>query len=383
MGQAFSSTCRSYVVLRWGADDEFVFEISPDHAIGLYAGLFALPLALIALSLMPSRRQVPGTVKAAAVLMAVSGAVHLGLVPTHIEEPITAFLFVGNGISYLALAAMFTWRWWRLASSALLTATVIGYLLYIAIGFDTPDQVAIATKLVELTALGLVLVPVRGESRPRDRAWYWGTLAAGLPLLIVLTGTTVWGIDLARPDAEHAHAGAVLQSTNDVATPEQERAAAQLYAQTKAAITPYEDWHRAWAAGYRPGGPANMPSTHWMNEAYVKAGYVMDPRRPQGLVYANTSHGPVLLGAMFQMPHLNEFGPDPGGPLTAWHQHENICFTPLGFEFSLMTPFATCPLGSIDISAPPMLHVWVVDNPGGPFAVDIDPAVVASVRAGA
>ena len=107
----------------------------------------------------------------------------------------------------------------------------------------------------------------------------------------------------------------------------------------------------------------------------------MDPRRPQGLVYANTRRGPVLLGAMFQMQHIDKFGPDPGGPLTAWHQHENICFTPIGFEFSLMSPFATCPFGSINLSASPMLHVWIVDNPGGPFAVDIDPSAVAAVRA--
>ena len=123
-----------------------------------------------------------------------------------------------------------------------------------------------------------------------------------------------------------------------------------------------------------------MPTTHWMNEAYVRAGYVMDPHRPQGLVYANTKSGPVLLGAMFQMQHIGQFGPDPGGPLTAWHQHENICFTPLGFQFSLMTPFATCPLGAIDLSAAPMLHVWIVNNPGGPFAVDIDSSVVNQLR---
>jgi hypothetical protein len=117
-----------------------------------------------------------------------------------------------------------------------------------------------------------------------------------------------------------------------------------------------------------------------MNQAYVDAGYVMDPHRPQGLVYANTKRGPVLIGAMFQMRQLGQFGPDPGGPLTAWHQHENICFTPFGFEFSLMTPFATCPLGAIDLSASPMLHVWIVDNPkGGPFAMDIDDEVVKSI----
>jgi hypothetical protein len=358
-----------------------MFNIAEDHAIGLYAGLLAIPVALIALRLMPARRTVPGTVQAAAVLMAMAGAIHLGLISSHLEEPITAVLFLMNGIGYVALSAAFTWRWWRLASSALLTATVLGYLIYIALGFDTPDQVALATKLLELTALGLVLVPVRGESRPRDRAWYWATLAAGLPLLTVVSGATIWASDLARPDAQHAHAGAVLQVTNEVATPEQTAAAARLYADTKAAILPYEDWHQAWAAGYRPGGATNMPTTHWMNEAYVKAGYVMDPRRPQGLVYANTRSGPVLVGAMFQMLHLNQFGPDPGGPLTAWHQHENICFTPFGLEFSLMTPFAICPLGAIDLSAPPMLHVWIVDNPGGPFAVDIDAAVVAAMRA--
>ncbi|MDQ6719913.1 MAG: hypothetical protein M3003_03865 [Candidatus Dormibacteraeota bacterium] len=360
-----------------------MFDIAPDHAIGLYAGLLALPIALIVLRLRPARRSVPGTVQAAAILMAMAGAIHLGLIPSHIGEPVTALLFLGNGISYIALSTAFTWRWWRLASSALLTATVIGYLVFIALGFDKPDQVALATKLLELTALGLVLVPVRGESRPRDRAWFWAVLAAGLPLLTVLSGATIWVIDLASPDARHSHASAILQSTNDVATPEQAAAAARLYAETKAAILPYEDWHQAWAAGYRPGGPANMPSTHWMNDAYVKAGYVMDSHRPQGLVYANTRRGPVLLGAMFQMAYLNQFGPDPGGPLTAWHQHENICFTPLGFEFSLMNPFATCPLGAIDLSAPPMLHVWIVNNPGGPFAVDIDPAAVAAVRAGA
>jgi hypothetical protein len=358
-----------------------MFDISPDHEVGLYAGLIALPIALVVMRLMPARHSVPGTVRAAAILMAMAGAIHLGLVSTHLDEPITAALFVGNGIAYLVLSAAFTWRWWRLTSSVLLIATLLGYLVFIAAGFDTPDQVALATKLLELTALGLVLVPVRGEARPRDRAWCWAGLAAGLPLLTVLSGATIWGVDLASADSRHVHVGAVLQATNEVATREQEAAAAQLYAETKAAIAPYQDWHRAWADGYRPGGPANMPSTHWINDAYEKAGYVMDPHRPQGLVYANTRRGPVLLGAMFQMQRIGQFGPDPGGPLTAWHQHENICVTPLGLEFSLMTPFATCPIGAIDISVPPMLHVWIVDNPSGPFAVDIDPRAVAAVQA--
>jgi hypothetical protein len=358
-----------------------MYNINPEHAIGLIGGFVALIVALATLRLHPQWRSVPGTVRAAAVLMVVTAGVHLALIPHHLaHEPATSILFFLNGIAFIALAATFTWRWWRLASAALLVATVLGYLVYVAFGLEGPDQVGIATKLIEVTALGLVLVPVRGEARRTHRSWRWTGLGVAMPLLIVMTGATVWIVDLARPDARHVHAGALLQSTNTVPTPAQIEAADGLYAETRAAIQPYEDWHQAWAAGYRPGGSTTLPSTHWMNQRYVDAGYVMDPSRPQGLVYANTHHGPVLLGAMFQMKGINHFGPDPGGPLTAWHQHENICITPFGFEFSLMTPFGNCALGAVDISASPMLHVWIVDNPrGGPFAVDIDPSVVAAL----
>ena len=355
-----------------------MFDIAPDHAIGLYAGLLALPLALVAIRLRSARRTIPGTVLAASVLMAMAGAIHLALISTHRTEPLTEWLFLANGTGYIALSFAFTWRWWRLASASLLIATLIGYLIWIAIGLDSPDQVALATKLLELTALGLVLIPTRGEPRAHRR-WRWASLGVTVPLMTLMAASTIWIVDLARPDPKHSHAGAVLQATNDVATPEQVAAAAQLYDQTKAAIQPYEDWRKAWVAGYRPGKDLGG-AAHWMNQRYVDAGYVMDPNRPQGLVYADSKHGPVLLGAMFQMKHIGQFGPDPGGPLTAWHQHENICVSPIFFEFSLMTPFATCPLGAIDISVPPMLHVWIVDNPkGGPFAVDIDPEVVKSI----
>jgi hypothetical protein len=357
-----------------------MYSVNAEHIIGLVGGLVALPLALIGLRFHPRRRSAPGTVQAAAVLMVVTGGVHLALIPQHLAtQPLTSALFGLNGVAFMILAASFTWRWWRLASSALLISTVLGYLIYVGFGLEGPDQVGIATKLIEVTALGLVLVPVRGE-RAAHRTWRHAAIGVATPLLIVISGATVWIVDLARPDARHVHAGALLQDTNTIPTQAQVAAANRLYAETKTAILPYEDWHQAWAAGYRPGGSTSLPSTHWVNQGYVDAGYVMDPHRPQGLVYANTHRGPVLLGAMFQMKSLNRFGPDPGGPMTAWHQHENICFTPFGFEFSLMTPYGTCPIGAIDISAPPMLHVWIVDNPqGGPFAVDIDPSVVAAL----
>src|ERR1700693_483302 len=111
-------TCLPYVVLRCGHDADVMFDIAPDHAIGLYAGLLALPLALIAIRLRPGRRGVAVTVLGASVLMAVAGAIHLALISTHRSEPLTALLFLANGAGYIALSFAFTWRLWRLASAA-------------------------------------------------------------------------------------------------------------------------------------------------------------------------------------------------------------------------------------------------------------------------
>lgn len=358
-----------------------MYDIAPEHVPGLIGGLIALPIAVLAVRRSPWHRAAPATVQIAAVLMAVSGGVHLALIPHHLAtSPVTSALFFFNGVAFLGLAAVVGWQWWRFASALLIVLTVLGYVVYIGARLESPDQVGIATKLVELTALGMVLVPAQGESRRSHRTLRWSALGAALPVLMVIFTSVVWITNLAHPDAVHAHAGALLQNTNLVPTPQQQAAATDLYDETAAAIEPYRDSRNAWAAGYRPSGSTTMPATHWINNAYVSGGSVLDPHRPQGLVYANSRHGPVLLGAMFQMKSIGVFGPDPGGPLTPWHQHQNICFTPFGLEFSLMTPFSTCPLGAIDFSAPAMLHVWIVPNPqGGPFAVDIDPKVVAAI----
>ena len=358
-----------------------MYDLAPDHLLGLLGGLAALLVAVLAGTRSPWHRSAPATVQIAAVLMAVTGGVHLALIPSHLDESLfTSALFLLNGVAFIALAALVGWRWWRLASAVMLVLTMVGYATYVVARLETPDQVGTATKLVELAALAMIVVPVRGESPRAHRALRWSVLGAGVPILMVLVTSVVWIQDLAHPDATHAHAGALLQTANAVPTARQQAAATELYDETAAAIEPYKDPRKAWLAGYRPNGSTTMPSTHWINDAYVKAGYVMDPQHPQGLVYANSHHGPVLLGAMFEMKNIGVFGPDPGGPLTAWHQHQNICFTPFGLEFSLMTPFSTCPLGAIDFSAPAMLHVWIVPNPqGGPFAVDIDPKVVAAL----
>jgi len=198
--------------------------------------------------------------------------------------------------------------------------------------------------------------------------------AVSLPLITTVTATGIWIGGLMHPDATHLQVGAVLQEVPTGATPEQHEAAAHLLGATRSSLTRFQDPAAAEAAGFEPGPVSDAdPLLHFTNKANATA--ILDPDHPQALVYARTSHGLRLVGAMFEMPRIGQWGPDPGGPLTQWHQHEGICFTPFGFGFSLESPFWTCPLGAISITTPPMLHVWIIDNPNGPFSADLAEAV--------
>jgi len=309
--------------------------------------------------------------KLAAVLMLLSGTIHLALVPGH--EGITGILFVIDGLGFIGLGlAVFITNWWRRPAIVWLTTTIAAYLVWVVAGWETPDQVGIACKLIELVALGMVLRVNGGigGAWPR-RLWR----ATAFPLAVSVTTLGIWIGGLAHPDALHAHAGALLQPVGAVAKPEQRAAAARLLADTKTSLTRYQDPAAAIAAGYKARPVSNAdPLLHFQNQANAHA--ILDPNRPQALVYARTATGLRLVGAMYQMPAVGQWGPDPGGPLTQWHQHEGICFSPLGIEFSFETPFWTCPVGSTSITTPPMLHVWIIDNgKNGPFAADLDKTV--------
>ncbi len=104
----------------------------------------------------------------AAWLLGVAAAVHLALPLGHFDGPLLTIAFVGSGAAYAWLAIRaYEGRTWRLWSALLLVATLISYLVVSATGGEEPDQVGIATALVELVALGLCLVPSREPGRPR------------------------------------------------------------------------------------------------------------------------------------------------------------------------------------------------------------------------
>ena len=259
-----------------------MWEIAPGHAAALIGGLLAGAGWLIVVRFLPGRRTAPGTVRGAALLMVVSAGVHLFLAPGHGDDPLTslAFLVDAAALVVLAVASLGT-RWWRAPAAAVLVAGVLAYVVYVLAGLERPDQVGVATKLIEVVALGLALVPVPGQRRAGQGA-RWVAVTAGVPALVVVTGLGAWVADLAHPGPGHQHVGAVFQPTNPIPTAEQQARADRLLADTRAAIAPYRDVRVARAAGYRPNpGPERLQ--HWQNPAFQK-GPVLDTRRPQALV---------------------------------------------------------------------------------------------------
>lgn len=154
--------------------------VMPDHAAALLAPLL-LPAALwvffrgmelAARAGVPMARHFLGgygrsssLTRLTALLLALAGAIHLALVPGHLEgdRPL-AMMFALDGTAFLVVAiAAFVWDRWRRVAATLLGATLAVYLFYLGSGREGPDLVGTATYLVELVGLGLIWIP-RGSA---------------------------------------------------------------------------------------------------------------------------------------------------------------------------------------------------------------------------
>ena len=63
--------------------------------------------------------------------------------------------------------------------------------------------------------------------------------------------------------------------------------------------------------------------------------------------------------------------PDVGGPLTQWHIHNNLCFTDdkvAPHVAGLTDANGDCRPPLVKLLPVPMIHVWIVPHPCGPFA---------------
>lgn len=181
-------------------------------------------------------------------------------------------------------------------------------------------------------------------------------------------------------DTEHDHdtddvAGPPLTADEhhpeclDPVTPEQQAAADQLIADVFAAKAAYATTAQAAALGYSlVAPPFDGAGTHWVNPDLFGDGRIVDPQAPESLVFDGSGN---LEAAMFMVDELGDPTPMPGGCLTTWHSHDNLCMTaPFqdGGAVVWLSTLGGCPDGSSQLVPPDMLHVWVRDHPDGPFA---------------
>jgi hypothetical protein len=383
-----------------------MYGVLPEH-IAVVAGVALLPATAWAV-----RRLASGNARAARImagygalplgdrivawLLAASAVIHLALVPGHGDGPGLLFLVAAALLGTAAWRLVIGRGWRRLAVLTLL-GSILAYWVSATSG-EPPDEVGIATKVVELAALAFIWRSGGARARRLDRVRRaFGT--ARVPLLAVLLAMFTWaGAFVASegdapieattgsgsvaaagddhggpvPMTGHGHGavpgpGTVMPAIDHLVPTAAEIAAAdELHRRLGAAIARYADPAAAAADGYHVEGMHGL-DFHADNPAYGEDGRILDPERPETLVYAVAPDGrPVLLGAMFSMPDRSEPGPAVGGPLTVWHAHERICLglVPPGLA-SIRSPLGACPVGSIEIPiTPEMIHVWTV--PGAP-----------------
>jgi hypothetical protein len=156
-------------------------------------------------------------------------------------------------------------------------------------------------------------------------------------------------------------------------TPTEQHRAETLLRRTIVDLRRYKYPSEAVAAGYRSIGDGLTGDEHFIKWADVADGHILDPTRPESLVYEVRDGRQQVAAAMYMLPFGSRFtdAPDVGGALTQWHVHQDLCLTNSQDDKTLsgfVGINGTCPAGSSKAGDTPMLHVWVVPNACGPFA---------------
>jgi hypothetical protein len=156
----------------------------------------------------------------------------------------------------------------------------------------------------------------------------------------------------------------------DGVTPEQQAAAENLVAITLIRLPQWTDPAVAEASGFRSIGDGLTGVEHFVNPEFMEDDVILDPDRPESLVYDTTGGGRRLVAAMYMVARGTPLDavPDVGGALMQWHTHENLCYSPEGKVAGITDANGNCPAGLTKPVPTPMIHVWIEPHRCGPFA---------------
>lgn len=188
------------------------------------------------------------------------------------------------------------------------------------------------------------------------------------------TGTTAAHSDTAG----HATAVAVpydpdlpidLSGTEGV-TKKEQADAENIIANTLIGLPQWADQAVAEAAGFRSIGDGLTGTEHLVNQAFMDDDTILDPDKPESLVYDVKNGVKTLSAAMYMMKTGTPLAdvPKTGGSLMQWHTHQNLCYNQQGKVMGITNAKGECRPGLVKPPETPMIHVWIRPHECGPFA---------------
>jgi hypothetical protein len=153
-------------------------------------------------------------------------------------------------------------------------------------------------------------------------------------------------------------------------TPQEQARAGNLLAATVLLLPQWANPTYDEAHGFFSIGDGQSGTEHFVNPTFINDDVMLDPDKPESLVFDTTVTPKRLVAAMYMgTPGMTLAQvPDIGGPLTQWHIHNNLCFNGQGHVAGLTQPDGTCLRPLVRGPATPMIHVWIVPHKCGPFA---------------
>ena len=331
----------------------------------------------------------------AAAASIVAGVVHAGAIAAHSETKPAVLTFLGICVVQLA------WGAWALArpnravafiGAVIALASLVGWTLAktrgltFIDGLETKEKIQLADGLCA-TLEGVTLVFAGAALIVRRRV---------LPISVISVLVTGMAFAMipgtaAALDHQHSHGTTTTVSTEPApavpphpfdpslpidlsgvpgVTPQQQARAENLLAATVHELSQWADPAYDESMGFRSIHDGATGVEHYVNRAFMEDDVMLDPDKPESLVFDTTVTPKKLVAAMYMAtPGTTLDGvPDIGGPLTQWHIHNNLCFTAEGKVGGLTQPDGSCNPPLFKGPETPMIHVWIEPHRCGPFA---------------
>ncbi|MDX6231798.1 MAG: hypothetical protein QOH68_766 [Nocardioidaceae bacterium] len=346
---------------------------------------------------------------AAALFSLGAGAIHAAAIGVHAEhrQAALAFTFVATAqLCWGCLAHVRSGRVVAMLGVLLGAGAVAGWAVAKSSGLGFIDGLEISEPIQTADALaaGLALVgtlvaalSLRGGRNPHRAV---SRLPIGLASVGV-TALTVFGMVAAGTHvhshgaAGHTHLTATGESASGAdhapavvppvpydptkpidlggvpgVTLEEQAAAENEVAITVLRLPQWSDPAVAEAAGFRSIGDGFTGVEHFVNAAFMDDDSILDPDRPESLVYSTEGGGRRLVAAMYMLKRGTPLSdvPNIGGKLMQWHTHENLCYNAEGKVRGITDADGNCPTGLVKPVPTPMIHVWIEPHKCGPFA---------------